>query len=87
MPKKSRRDKASRSRKKRMRQQAISMPATSPVAVPEDRPVVSTPADSSVATKTKAPAVKYPYVADEMRQIGILAGAIMVILVVLALVL
>ncbi len=87
MPKKSRRDKASRSRKKRMRQQAISMPAASPVTVQEDRPVVSTPTASGAATKTKAPVVKYPYVTDELRQIGILAGVILVILVVLALIL
>ncbi len=86
MPKKPRRGKVFQSKKKRVRQSVTSRPATPPVAVQEDIPVASTLAASAV-TKGKSPAVKYPYVTAELRRISILAGAIVVILVVLALVL
>ena len=84
MPKKPRRGKAFQSIKKRVRQPAVSRPAAPPVAVQEDIRAVSTPTSSAV-TKPKTSAVKYPYVTAELRRIGILAGAILVILVVLAL--
>ena len=86
MPKKPRRGKMFQSKKKRVRQPAISRPAAPPVAVQEDIRAVPTLASSAV-TKPKTSAVKYPYVTAELRRIGILAGAIVVILVVLALVL
>ena len=86
MPKKPRRGKVFQGRKKKGRQPAISRPATPTVAVQEDMHAVPTPAASAV-TKAKSPAVKYPYVTAELRRIGILAGAILVTLVVLALVL
>lgn len=87
MPKKPRYGRALQKKKKKMRQPAVSAPAAPPVMAQENIPVVSTPPPSTPATKTKAPAVKYPYVTAELRRIGILAGAILVILVVLALVL
>ncbi len=86
MPKKPRRGKVFQGKKKRARQPAVSRPAASPVAAQENIRAVSTPASGAV-TKPKTPAVKYPYVTAELRRIGILAGAIVVILVVLALVL
>lgn len=87
MPKKARRGKAFQHKKKRMRRPAIPTPATSPVTAPEYTPTVPAPVSSASATKTKTPAAKYPFVTAELRRIGILAGAILVILVVLALVL
>jgi len=86
MPKKPRRGKMFQGKKKRVRQPAVSRPAAPPVAVQEDIRAVSTPA-SGAATKPKTSAGKYPYVTAELRRIGILAGATVVILVVLALVL
>ncbi len=87
MPKKPKRGKAFQHKKKRMRQPAIYRPAASPVTAPESTPAVSAPVSSPAATKTKTPAVKYPFVTAELRRIGILAGAILVILIVLAVVL
>ncbi len=85
MPKKVRRGKAFQHKKKRMRQPAISTPAASPVNAPAQTPA---PAPvSRAATKTKTPAMKYPFVTAELRRIGMFAGAILVILIVLALVL
>ena len=86
MPKKPRRGKVFQSKKKRVRQPALSRPAAPPVAVQKDISAVSTPAAGAVM-KARSPAVKYPYVTAELRRIGILAGAIVVVLVVLALVL
>lgn len=86
MPKKPRRGKMFQSKKKRDRQPALSRPTAPPVAAQEDIRAVSPPASGAV-TKPKTSAVKYPYVTAELRRIGILAGAIVVILVVLALVL
>lgn len=86
MPKKPRRGKMFQGQKKRVRQPAISRPAAPPVAAQEDIRAVSTPASGAV-TKPKTPAVKYPYVTAELRRIGILAGAVVAMLVVLALVL
>jgi hypothetical protein len=86
MPKKPRRGKMFQGKKKRVRQPAVSRPSAPPVAAQEDIRAISTPASSAV-TKPKTSAVKYPYVMAELRRIGILAGAIVAILVVLALVL
>ena len=86
MPKKPRRGKMFQSKKKRVRQPAVSRPAAPPVAAQEDIRAVSAPVSGAVS-KSKTPAVKYPYVTAELRRIGILAGAIVAILVVLALIL
>jgi len=86
MPKKPRRGKMFQSKKRKIRQPVTSRPEAPPVAVQENIRAVPTPASGAVS-KSKTPAVKYPYVTAELRRIGILAGAIVVILVVLALVL
>ncbi len=86
MPKKPRRGKVFQGKKKRVRQPAVSRPAAPPVAAQEDIRAVSAPVSGAVS-KSKTPAVKYPYVTAELRRIGILAGAIVAILVVLALIL
>ncbi|MEE9365359.1 MAG: hypothetical protein V3W44_01625 [Dehalococcoidales bacterium] len=86
MPKKVRRGKAFQHKKKRMRKPAISTPAASPVSAPVQTPAPA-PVSRAAATKTKTPATKYPFVTAELRRIGIFAGAILVILIVLALVL
>jgi len=87
MPKKTKRGRAFHSKKKRARQPAVATPAAQSMATPVDRPLVTLPKSSVPVTKTKAPAVKYPYVTAELRRIGILAGAILVMLIILALVL
>ncbi|MBM4448140.1 MAG: hypothetical protein FJ015_02725 [Chloroflexi bacterium] len=87
MPKKTRRGRAFRSKKKRAIRPEIpvttAMPATAGVAAPS----VTTPSPGVHAAKTKVTAVKYPYVLAELYRIGILAGVIVVILIILALVL
>lgn len=87
MPKKPKRGRAFHGKKKRAKQPAIAIPAAQSMATPVDRPSVTLPTSSVPVTKTKAPAVKYPYVTAELRRIGILAGAILAILIILALVL
>ena len=86
MPKKPRRGKAFQLKKKKVRQPAVSSTAASTVTARKDMRTVATPT-SGAATKTKSPAGKYPYVTAELRRIGILAGAIVVVLIILALVL
>jgi len=87
MPKKSKRSRAFQRKKKRVRQPAVPVTKASTVTATADTPSVTAPASSVHATKTKGPAVKYPYVTAELRRIGVLAGAILVILIILALVL
>ncbi|HEY51072.1 MAG TPA: hypothetical protein G4O20_04625 [Dehalococcoidia bacterium] len=86
MPKKPKYGKALQSKKKKVRRAPVSTAAAASASAPKDTPVVATPL-SGGAARTKAPAVKYPYVTAELRRIGILAGTILVILIVLALVL
>lgn len=87
MPKKTKRGRAFQSKKKRAGRPAITPPATPPVTSEVATPSVATPAPGVQTARTKAAAVKYPYVLAELRRIGILAGAILVILVILAIVL
>ena len=86
MPKKPRRGKAFQVKKKRARQPAVPGVAATPITAQEDIRTIATPAPAAVA-KAKSPAGKYPYVIAELRRIGILAGAAVVVLIVLALVL
>ncbi len=86
MPKKVRRGKAFQHKKKRMRRPVISTPAASPVTAPVQTPAPA-PVSRAAAAKTKTPALKYPFVTTELRRIGIFGGAILVILIILALVL
>jgi hypothetical protein len=86
MPKKPKYGKALQSKKKKTRRAPVSTAAAAPVA-PKDKPSVPAPLSSGAAARTTAPAVKYPYVTAELRRIGVLAGVILAILIVLALVL
>lgn len=54
---------------------------------PVSRPTVSTPSVSTPTPAVKSAAAQYPHITTELRTIGILAGIILVILTVLALVL
>ncbi len=54
---------------------------------PVSRPSVPAPSASVPTLMAKLAAVRYPHIATELRVIGILAGIILVILIVLALVL
>jgi hypothetical protein len=87
MPKKTKRGRAFQSKKKRARRPAIIPPTTPPIKSEVATPSVTTPPPSVPTARTKAAAVKYPYVLAELRRIGILAGAILVILIILAIVL
>lgn len=89
MPSKSRRG---RRGKKRKGKKGFAAPGAQPAAVTqayESRPQPDTriPSAKMPAPRATVPAVQYPYVAAELRKIGIVAGIILVILVVLALVL
>ena len=65
----------------------VSQPQATP-QIPEPSPPAGKPAPpTKVATpKATAPVIQYPYITAELRRTGILAGVILVILVVLALV-
>ena len=65
----------------------VQQPAVAPTGEPVSRPEASVPLVSEPTPIAKLAAVQYPYVATELRMIGILAGIMLVILVVLALVL
>ena len=54
---------------------------------PVSSPIVSVPLVSVPAPVAKLAAIRYPYIATELRTIGILAGIMLIVLVVLALVL
>ena len=87
MPKKTRRGRAFHSKKKRAGRPAVPVTAATPAAAEVAAPSVAVTTPSVHTTKTKVAAGKYPYVLAELRRIGILAGAIVVILIILALVL
>ena len=95
---KSRRSRAkhsSQSRKKRGKFGASAMVAQQPAAAQTCEPVIPSQVaapSASVPTSMPAPepaptAVRYPFIATELRRIGILAGIALVILIVLSLVL
>lgn len=85
MPKKPRRGKAFQAKKKKSRQPTVTVSAESTATAPVKTP--QAPIVSATVTKIRKPVVKYPFVTAELRRIGIIAGAILVILIVLALVL
>ena len=94
MPGKSRHGKGkhySRKSKTMMRQETA--PAVSPASAtaPEAHramtPVISAPAPRAAVSIAKATGNPYPFIASELRRIGILAGVIIVILVVLSIIL
>jgi len=94
MPGKSRRGGGKRSfqsKKKKGRRSPASVVSQRQAGIQIDKPVappkVAVPAVSEPTPMPVPAPVRYPYVLTELRRIGILAGIILVILVVLALVL
>ena len=85
MPGKSRqaRRRLSRSKKRRERQVSPAVTAQQQVVTPAPEP--SAPA--GVHTPSASVPTRYPYIVTELRTIGILAGIVLAILIVLALVL
>ena len=93
MPSKSRRSrgKYSSQRKKRKGRRPPITTTTEPQAVaqaykPDALPRETAPS-TSVSTSMPIPAAKHPYVASEVRRIGILAGIMVAVLIVLSFVL
>ena len=92
MPGKSRRGRGKRlSKKKKGRLASPTVAAQQPAATQTYEPVVpskvAAPAASVPTSRPTPAAVRYPFIATELRRIGILAGIMLVVLVVLALVL
>ena len=91
MSKKSRRSHSFQSKKKKGRQGSSAIAAQQP-AVGQTYEPTSPSREAISSTSTPAPKAtvtiaRYPYIATELRRIGILAGITLVILIVLALVL
>lgn len=91
---KSRRGRGKRSsqiRKKKGRLASPAITAQQPAATQTREPIISSKVaapSASMPTSMSIPsAARYPFIATELRRIGILAGIVLVILVVLALVL
>ncbi len=59
-------------------------PAVAQTREPVSSPIVSVPSASVPTPVAKPAATRYPYIATELRTIGILAGIMLVILIVLA---
>jgi len=93
MPGKSRhaRRRLSRSKKRKGGQVSSAVAAQQPAVTQADKPAaspkVSAPSASVPSPLATLTAVRYPYIVTELRRIGILAGIMLVILIVLALVL
>ncbi len=94
MPGKSRRKRGKYSFQSKRKKERTSRPTTlaqQPAAIQTHEPVaspsISVPSASVPTPKTKPVAVGHPYVATELRTIGILAGIMLIVLVALALVL
>jgi hypothetical protein len=85
MPQKSRRSKLLQYQRKQERQQVLSTGGKAPETTPPVKAV--TPPPAAPAPRKTVAGLRYPYVAAELRRIGLLAGIIMVVLIVLALVL
>ena len=91
MPGKSRRRHSSQSKKKKWQRGSSAIAAQRQTVAqtykPVSQPEVLAPSASTRAPIAAQTAAHYPYVVAELRRIGILAGIILAILVVLALVL
>ncbi len=93
MPGKSRHGKGKRSTqgKRRKSQQQFSATVAQQTAGAQTheppRPTVSAPSASMPTPTAKPAAIKHPYIATELRTIGIMAGIMLIILAVLAIVL
>jgi len=94
MPGKSRhaRRKLTRKEKQRKKLASLAQASQQPAVAQPYEPVapakaVSTPSVSMPASRPVQIDVHYPYIASELRRIGILAGAMLVVLIILSLVL
>ena len=80
-----------RSKKRKGRREFPAVVAQQQVASPADQPAIAprvySPASSMPSTAVRPKFARSPHVAAELRRIGILAGIMVVILIVLALVL
>jgi hypothetical protein len=85
MPKKSRREKILQSKRKQVRSQQPIIAEPQEIAQPEKAAVSPTKVATGVKPAPKAGI--YPFVTAELRSISILAGIILVILIILAVVL
>jgi hypothetical protein len=86
MPDKTRRIRAKQSAQSKKRPGASTINAPQPVAT--DKPVASTvPVSGVPGLKATVAGARHPYVVNELRRIGVLAGIMLAILVILALVL
>ena len=79
MPSKSRRQ----SKKSRARQRASTMPSPAIGTAPQPT-IAAAAATPKTAASLAAPGAKYAHVAGELRTIGIIAGIILVVLIVLS---
>ncbi len=98
MPEKSRHGKAKyHTKKSKAKQRSTALPSQQQAVGMSPKPAVATSVSTlpekkvrtteKIRTATVAGAVRYPYITAELKRIGILAGIILVILIVLALVL
>ena len=90
MPGKSRRRKGKYSPPKKRKKERISHQAVlteQPVLTPAQKPVSSTGLSTPAASIPEPVIIRHPYVSSELRTIGILAGIMLIILIVLAVVL
>ena len=88
MPGKSRRGRTKPSARSKKRRDIVTRVAPQPLASETSEPAVPAPTSPSTSGSSGVLAgVRYPYIGRELRRIGILAGIMLVILVVLALVL
>ena len=91
MPGKSQRKHPSQSKKRKKKRGSSAIAAqqqpVSQTYEPVSQPVVSAPSASELTPKATQAVAHYPYILTELRRIGILAGIMLAILVVLALVL
>ena len=85
MPGKSRRSQGKHSARSKRQQGTVTRVAQQRVATETNMP--ATPAPGRPLPVAKPTGARYPYIARELRTIGILAGIMLVVLVVLALVL
>ncbi|MFC1955703.1 hypothetical protein ACFLWZ_04135 [Chloroflexota bacterium] len=80
-----------RSKKAKAKQRSAVMPPGQPVVAQMPKPAVSprvaAPPASNQILSTKSRTTRYPYITAELKRIGIVAGIILAILIVLALVL
>ncbi len=87
MPGKSRRSQGKHSARSKRQQGTVTRVAQQRVAPETNMPATPAPAPGRPLPVAKPTGARYPYIARELRTIGILAGIMLVVLVVLALVL